>query len=47
MFVVHVDVILNLQNRCNTSLGDRHQRKTLFVVDVSVHWATTISWMDI
>ena len=37
MFLVHVNVILNLQKRC-TSLGDRYQRKTVFVVDVSINW---------
>ena len=45
MFIpfVHVNVILNLQKRC-TSLWDRYQRKTLFVIDVSINWATDRNW---
>ena len=35
--LVHVNVILHLQKRC-TSLGDRYQRRTLFLVDVSINW---------
>ena len=34
-----MNVILNLQKRC-TSLWERYQWKTLFVVDVSVDWAS-------
>ena len=41
--LVHVDVILNLQARC-TSLRDQYQRKALFVVGVSINWATDRSW---
>ena len=35
----YVNVTVNLQMMC-TSLSDRHQRKTVFVVDVSINWAT-------
>ena len=38
-----MNVILNSQNRC-TPFRDRHQRKTLCVVDVSRNWATTRHW---
>ena len=41
--MVQVNVILNLQKIC-TSLGDRYQRKTLFVVDVSINGATDRNW---
>ena len=42
-FSVHVNVILNWQKRC-TSLWDRYQNKTLFVVDVSINWETDRHW---
>ena len=38
-----MNVILNFKNGC-TSLRNRYQRKTLFVVDVSVDWATGKRW---
>ena len=31
------------QKRC-TSLGDRYERETLFVVDVSIDWVTNRNW---
>ena len=40
-----MNVILNLQKRC-TSFSDRYQRMTLFVVDVSVNWATIRYWQN-
>ena len=41
-YFVHVNVHLNLK-RC-ASLRNRHHRKTLFVVDVSVNWAASRRW---
>ena len=38
-----MNVILNLKKRCR-SLWNRYQRKTLFVVDVSIDWATGRRW---
>ena len=35
MFLVHVNVILNLQKKYK-SLRDRYQGKTLFIVDISI-----------
>ena len=43
MFLVHVNVIPNLQSRC-TYFWDRYQRKTLCVVDISINWATSRKW---
>ena len=43
IFLVHVNVILDLLKRC-TSLWDRYQRKMLFAVDVCVNLATNKNW---
>ena len=43
MLFVLADVILNVQKRC-ASLGDRHQRKALVVVDLSINRATDRNW---
>ena len=40
--MVYVSVIVDLQKRC-PSLGDGHQRETLFVV-ICMNWATDTHW---
>ena len=39
----YVNVVLNVQKRC-TSLRERCQGKTLFVVDCSINWAADRHW---
>ena len=43
LYCVDVNVTPTSSNRC-ASPSNRHQRKTLFVVDVSVDWATGRRW---
>ena len=38
-----MDVLLNLRKRC-LSHCDRYQWEKLFVLDVSIDWATDINW---
>ena len=42
-FLVHESVILDLQ-KWWTSLRDRYQRKTLFLVGVSINWWVSRNW---
>ena len=44
MGLIHVNVVLNLKIQIYTSLIDRYQRETLFIVDMSINWVTDRNW---